>query len=148
MTSHIDWKGEAFHKMEEFKFLFDQDFGYVILKHLDFKSIDQCRVVCKNWKESIENEQVWLNKQFEYILDSEKQFQMCGHLEEQGPLLPFPPRTYTLETIMRLTKVRTPLAIRFLTNLIINESIPSRFPKVTTTIKRTFCTEKALNSRF
>ena len=128
----------TFHKMKELKFLFDQDFGYLILERLDFKSIEQSRLVCKNWKESIESEQVWLNKQLEYILDAEKPFEKRGYVTDQGPQLPYPPKTFDIEYIIRID-ARRPL---FLRNFIINEAISSKFPEVAAAIKRVFYAEK------
>ena len=48
--------------------------GKLISSHLNPKSLAQCRLVCKPWKDLIDNHRTWLSFQLDHIQNQEKHF--------------------------------------------------------------------------
>ena len=46
----------------------------LISSHLNPKSLAQCRLVCKPWKDLIDNHRTWLSFQLDHIQNQEKHF--------------------------------------------------------------------------
>ena len=56
------------------KLLSNPDLSLIISRCLDLKSLAQCRLVCRTWKESIDNDRPWWNHQLEFIHTTKKTF--------------------------------------------------------------------------
>ena len=48
--------------------------GKLISSHLNPKSLAQCRLVCKPWKDLIDNHRTWLSFQLDHIQNQDKSF--------------------------------------------------------------------------
>ena len=84
---------------------------YHISSFLDAKSLAQCRLVSKSWRDLIDNDRPWLVFQLDYIQNTKKSFIDCNTIQIKGPTIKstiakrFPEWTFVVEQFTRRQKI-------------------------------------------